>query len=277
MELGNVAAMLKEHKCICLRSEAFIPDATPQIEGLTVIMSKEWTEEAKSSSSTIQIYCDFRVLLYTIGDAAPQEVFYDLKVGVNVLSKTVVEHIAPEQPLTFSHKHLKWIDGQIVESKGILRVMSLKMGHLEIFLDFLIFDIPEGEEFILIGQPTEPLVNPNKDRTILEVKVGKNRIPVNLVRSCNTIAEARPEQDPVEEAMRIIQEGLTQPNIEEDAIHFTQETDLDSKSKLKEEEKLQPSLLELKPLPPGLKYAFLDNNKGMVVVISDKLTESETR
>jgi hypothetical protein len=28
-------------------------------------------------------------------------------------------------------------------------------------------------------------------------------------------------QDPVEEAMSIIQEGLNQPNIEQDAIHFT--------------------------------------------------------
>jgi hypothetical protein len=31
MELGNVSAMMKEHKCICSRSEAFIPEATPQI------------------------------------------------------------------------------------------------------------------------------------------------------------------------------------------------------------------------------------------------------
>jgi hypothetical protein len=107
MELGNVSTMPKEHKCICSRSEAFSPDATPQIEGLTAIMCKEWTEEAKSSSSIIQIYHDFRILLYTIRDTAPQEVFYDLKVGVNVMSKTLAEHIAPEEALTFSHKHLK--------------------------------------------------------------------------------------------------------------------------------------------------------------------------
>jgi hypothetical protein len=81
----------------------------------------------------------------------------------------------------------------------------------------------------------------------------------------------------VEEAMSIIQEGLTQPNIEEDAIHFTQEIDPDGKSKLNEEEKPQPPLPKLKPLPPGLKYAFLHNNRSMPVVISDKLTESETR
>jgi hypothetical protein len=53
MELSNISAMPKEHKCICSRSEVFIPDATLQIEGLTMIMSKEWTEEAESSSSII--------------------------------------------------------------------------------------------------------------------------------------------------------------------------------------------------------------------------------
>jgi hypothetical protein len=39
MELGNASNMLKEHKYICSRSNVFIPDATAQIEGLTVIMS----------------------------------------------------------------------------------------------------------------------------------------------------------------------------------------------------------------------------------------------
>ena len=98
-----------------------------------------------------------------------------------------------------------------MESKGILHAMSLKMGRNKIFLDFHIFDIPEGEEFVLIGQPIEPLVNPNGDRSTLEVKVGKEKVPINLVRSCNTIIEARLEQDPLEEAVNISQEEQTQP------------------------------------------------------------------
>ena len=53
MELCNVLAMSKEQKCICSRSEVFIPEATSQVEGLSVIMSKEWTEEAESCSSVI--------------------------------------------------------------------------------------------------------------------------------------------------------------------------------------------------------------------------------
>ena len=138
---------------------------------------------------------------------------------VNVMSKTLADHVSYE-PLTFSRKQLKWIDDQIVESKGILHAMSLKMGRNKIFLDFHIFDVPEGEEFVLIGQPIEPLVNPNGDRATLEVKVGKEKVPVSLVRSCNTIAEARPEQDPLEDAVNISQEELTQPILVEDVSHF---------------------------------------------------------
>ena len=108
-----------------------------------MIISKEWTEEAKASSSIIQIYCDPRVLLCTIGDAEPQETFYDPKVGVNVMSKTLADHISSE-PLTSSRKHLTWIDGQIVESQGMHHAMSLKMGRNKVFLDFHIFDIPES-------------------------------------------------------------------------------------------------------------------------------------
>jgi hypothetical protein len=55
----------------------------------------------------------------------------------------------------------------------------------------------------------------------LEVKVGKEKIPVSL-RSCNTIAEARPKQDPLEEVVNISQEEQTQPILEDDVSHFTQ-------------------------------------------------------
>ena len=107
--------------CICSRSKASIPDATSQIEGLNVVISKEWIEGAEFNSWT---------LLWTIGDAAPQENFYD-----------------PKELMSFSRKHLKWIDGQMMESKKISPVMFLKMGHNKIFLDFHIFDIPKGDKF----------------------------------------------------------------------------------------------------------------------------------
>ena len=75
LELGNVSGMPKEHKCVCSRSEAFILDATSQIEGLSAIISKERAEEVEASSSIIQIYRQPRILLCSIGDVVPQETF----------------------------------------------------------------------------------------------------------------------------------------------------------------------------------------------------------
>ena len=93
LELGNVSGMPKEHKCVCSRSEAFILEASSQIEVLSVIINKKWIEEAEASSSIIQIYRRPRILLCSIGDAVPQETFYDPRVGVNVMSKPLANHI----------------------------------------------------------------------------------------------------------------------------------------------------------------------------------------
>ena len=81
----------------------------------------------------------------------------------------------------------------------------------------------------------------------------------------------------MEEAVNISQKEETQPILEEDVSHFTLETDPAGKSKLDGDEIPQPPLPELKLLPPGLKYAFLHDNRATLVVISDKLIESETR
>ena len=115
-----------------------------------MIISKEWTEEAEAISSIIQIYRRPRILFCSIGDTVPRETFSDPKVGVNVMSRTLADHISSKQPLTCSRKHLKWIDSQIVESEGILRVVPLVMGNNRVYLDFHIFGITKGEEFILI-------------------------------------------------------------------------------------------------------------------------------
>ena len=119
--------------------------------------------------------------------------------------------------------------------------------------------IPEGVEFLIVGRPIEPLINPNRDRATLEVKVGREIIPVSLVRSCNTIAKARPEQDLLEEAVCTIQEGLTQPSLDDVATHFTQELEPDGQSKLDGEEPPQPTLPELKLL---LLTPFFDTCQG---------------
>jgi hypothetical protein len=71
---------------------------------------------------------------------------------------------------------------------------------------------------------------------------------------------------------------LIEPNLEQDAEFFTEEED-DGPLELKPlEELLEPPKppIELKPLPTGLRYAFLNNNQESPVIISDKLSLEET-
>ena len=196
---------------------------------------------------------------------------------MNIISSALASRIRPDGPRSLSRKHLKWINGQILECNGILRVVPVVMGRNKVFLDFHIYDIHQGEGFFLIGQPIEPLVNPNQNRATLQLKVGKEYVQVSLTRAVNAISEATPEQDPVEEIVRSTHEELARPDSAEDHGQYIQEEEPGDFIELKEEEKPKHPLPELKPLPPGLKYVFLHNDRSSPVIISDKLTENETR
>ena len=72
------------------------------------------------------------------------------------------------------------------------------------------------------------------------------------------------------------QEEMVQPFFNEE--HFIQEEEeLDEPIELDINEQPPPPSIELKPLPPGLRYVFLHNNHNTPIIISDKLSEYETQ
>jgi len=72
-------------------------------------------------------------------------------------------------------------------------------------------------------------------------------------------------------------ELLDEPDLEEEALFFTEEEAEPSEPEPLDEfaETPRPPI-ELKTLPPGLTYAFLNNNPEICVIISDKLTLEQT-
>ena len=72
-------------------------------------------------------------------------------------------------------------------------------------------------------------------------------------------------------------DNLIEPNLEDDAQFFIEEEEnpIDSEPL---DELLEPPkpTIELKPLPFGLRYAFLDNGQDSPVIISDKLSKEES-
>jgi hypothetical protein len=113
-------------------------------------------ERNRSHGSLIQLYPELKLLSCQVGNLSYQDVFYDPRVGINIIPKSLILEAFPDKPLSFSQKSLWWISGKTIETEGILRVVQRKIGEYGIFLDCHIFDIPKGDPpFILIGRPNE--------------------------------------------------------------------------------------------------------------------------
>ena len=90
------------------------------------------------------------------------------------------------------------------------------------------------------------------------------------------MVEPKSKQDTIKEVLMVFLEEMAQPALDDE--HFVQEEeDLAEPIELDKNEQPLPPSIELKPLPLGLKYVFLHNNRETPVIISDKLSEDETQ
>jgi hypothetical protein len=121
------------------------------LEYISAISSREWLREAEGMDQVIQLYPELKSLSCQVWNLSYQDVFYEPRVDINIIPKSLVLEASPDEPLSFSQKRLQWISGQTIETEGILRVIQTKIGENGIFLDYHIFDTPKGDPpFILI-------------------------------------------------------------------------------------------------------------------------------
>jgi hypothetical protein len=89
--------------------------------------------------------------------------------------------------------------------------------------------------------------------------------------------ELSPEQEPMEEIMAMSFLESPDKDLEEVTKDFIEEIEQPRNPfPLDETQEPPKSPIELKPLPSGLKYAFLNDGEESPVIISDKLSEYET-
>jgi hypothetical protein len=89
------------------------------------------------------------------------------------------------------------------------------------------------------------------------------------------IVEPKPKQDPIEDVLMASLEDMAQPVLNDEHL-IQQEEELAEHIELDQTEVPSQPLIELKSLPSGLKYVFLNNNRETPVIISDKLSQEET-
>jgi hypothetical protein len=201
------------------------------------------------------------------------EAYYNPTIGMNSISKALAEELCPNESLIPSHKLLRTPSGVTIESYGVIRSIPLRIRGSKYHLDFHIYDILDTT--LLIGVPLGTLFQEQSKQSLLNLNLGNSTINVSLAHSHNAIIESKLEQDLVEEVLMASLEDLAQPIFDDE--HF-----------IKEEEELvepveldpfevpsQPSI-ELKPLPLGLKYVFLNNNQETPIIITDNLSHKET-
>ena len=92
------------------------------------------------------------------------------------------------------------------------------------------------------------------------------------------LSESIPEEDTMEEVKVASLDYLIEPNLEDDAQFFIEKEEENPIESKPLDELLEPSktIIELKPLPSGLRYAFLNNDQDSPIIISDKLSQEES-
>jgi hypothetical protein len=129
----------------------------------------------------------------------------------------------------------------------------------------------------LIGHPIERLIHEGKKGTV-NVHLGKSlNLSIPITQSLHTKMELSLEQEPMEEIMAMSFVESSNKDLNEVTEDFIKEVEQPRNPFPLDETREPPkSPIELKPLPSGLKYAFLNDNEESPMIISDKLSKYET-
>jgi len=137
----------------------------------------------------------------------------------------------------------------------ILHDTILHHRDIEVALDFHVFEIQDFD--IMIGHPLEKLIVEPPSSGALDVKLGRDTFTIPITGAKNSMAESLSFPNLSEEVMSVLPFDSPESSLEKDAKLFVEEEDdLGETIDLPQEEAPTRPLVELKPLPVGLRYAF---------------------
>jgi hypothetical protein len=107
---------------------------------LTTILSREWVEEAESSSEEIQIHTPSSTIHCKV-QGTWVDVLYNPSVGANLMSTAFATTYLGEKSMAPTVKSLRTSPRTSLKGLGILHDMTLHHGDMEVALDFHVFEI----------------------------------------------------------------------------------------------------------------------------------------
>jgi hypothetical protein len=149
---------------------------------------------------------------------------------------------------------------------------------VKVHLKFHVFEDLDFD--FLIGHPIKALLEDAPKLGCLNINIGKESLLVPIIRSTNCLVEDPSISEPIEDVMATFTLDPPDSDLKRDVEGNPEEVieddeDSDETFELPETEKSSRPPIELKPLPSGLRYAFLNSDVESPVIISDKLSEEE--
>jgi hypothetical protein len=202
-------------------------------------------------------------------------VCYDPRVGLNILLLDEASGIEM-QPLIPSTKILQWQLGQNLQCKGVVPITTT-IERSKMCLEYHIFH-HHGPTFILVGVPLRTLLRGTDNGECLKMAVERQEFSTSFAHAINHAAEDEPEEDLLQQVMgTTLEEELSLPCLDDVADYFSLAEEEAEFWDLEQKVKPETSHVELKQLPPGLQYVFLNGDHETLVIISDKLSNDETQ
>ena len=234
-----------------------------------------------------------------IGDVESKNALCDLGASVSLMPLSMAQklNVGGMKPMRMS---IQLADRSIRLPLGVLDDVLVQFGRVFVPCDFVIMEMEEDSKVpLILGRPflkTAGAVSDVKDGC-LTLNVGDEKVTftfskilrmpmIDEVHCIDTLEKDLEEyramvkvKDPLE---AIITGGLVEESEETKGYKLlldhtpTKEVGKFESLKVveKEESTTPPPQVELKPLPPSLKYAFLDENENYPVIVNSKLDDT---
>nr|CAE01642.2 OSJNBb0021I10.5 [Oryza sativa Japonica Group] len=203
-------------------------------------------------------------------------ILYSPTVGANLVSESFAFAYLSDKAVTPTNKFFKHPNGNINEGFGIVQDVPVCFEDRDAILDFHVFEIQHFD--ILIELPIKKLLINTPRLDSLKITLGGNEFSVPFSRARIALTDSLPEIEPADEVTTVPPHESPEALLEDEVPDFIkEEVDPGETLNLPIMEPPPRPPLELKPLPPGLRYAFLHNDREAPVIFSDKLSEDETQ
>jgi hypothetical protein len=242
---------------------------------LSAIINRNWSTAIEEDGSYIRIYLDSKTICCCLQGFLLQTVCCDPRVGLNILLLDEASDI-DMKPLMPSTKILQWQLGQNLQCKGVVPITTTIEGS-KMCLEYHIF-YHLGPTFILDGVPLRAFLRGTNTGECLKMAAGHQEFMTSFACAVNHAAEDEQEEDLLQQVMATtLEEELSPPCLDDVADYFSLAEEEAEFQDLEQEVKPETSNVELKQLPLGLWYVFLNGDRETPVIISDKLSNDETR